>query len=53
MPELGYRPVNKYLPPRAARMVPSPPVSGDAASPPDLASPGDRLLRWVDRLLSR
>jgi Fe-S-cluster-containing dehydrogenase component len=50
MPELGYRPVNKYLPPRrtygenlAARTVPpEPPPAGD-----------NKLLRWVDRLLSR
>jgi Fe-S-cluster-containing dehydrogenase component len=50
MPELGYKPVNKYLPPRAARMMPA----ADAALLP-IASPaaGDRLLRWVDRLLSR
>ena len=49
MPELGYRPVNKYLPPRrhAAAAAPAP-----ASSEP--APAGDnRLLRWVDRLLSR
>ena len=51
MPELGYKPVNKYLPPRAARMAPAFPAAGDAALPID--QPGDRLLRWVDRLLSR
>jgi hypothetical protein len=51
MPELGYRPVNKYLPPRGGRMAPSASVS----STPEPAQPvGDnRLLRWVDRLLSR
>jgi Fe-S-cluster-containing dehydrogenase component len=51
MPELGYKPVNKYLPPRAPRMAPIP----TAAAPPpkDETPPGDRLLRWVDRLLSR
>ncbi len=51
MPELGYRPVNKYLPPRrqttAARPSPAPPV------PPPLAAGDNKLLRWVDRLLSR
>ena len=51
MPELGYRPVNKYLPPRPARMAP-------AAGAPNRRRPSprpaaDRLLRWVDRLLSR
>jgi len=52
MPELGYKPVNKYLPPRSGRMAPSPPVACEA-TPPDAASPADRLLRWVDRILSR
>jgi hypothetical protein len=53
MPELGYKPVNKYLPPRSARMAPSPPAAVDTAPLSDAAPPGDRLLRWVDRLLSR
>jgi Fe-S-cluster-containing dehydrogenase component len=48
MPELGYRPVNKYLPPRHARNVDGP--AGVEAT----ATAGDnKLLRWVDRLLSR
>jgi sulfite dehydrogenase (quinone) subunit SoeB len=58
MPELGYAPVNRYLPPRPRR-------AGDdagtahAAAPDDAASaPGDEaplppLLRWLDRALSR
>jgi sulfite dehydrogenase (quinone) subunit SoeB len=51
MPELGYRPVNKYLPPRPGR---NPPTVGMGA-PASSAEPdtGNRLLRWVDRLLSR
>jgi Fe-S-cluster-containing dehydrogenase component len=49
MPELGYRPVNKYLPPRRS---PAPPVPLTAMA--EAAPPGEnRLLRWVDRLLSR
>ncbi|HZP65807.1 MAG TPA: 4Fe-4S dicluster domain-containing protein [Rudaea sp.] len=51
MPEMGYKPVNKYLPPRPRRDATS------AKAPPakeevdfSKASP---LLRWVDRLLSR
>jgi Fe-S-cluster-containing dehydrogenase component len=49
MPELGYRPVNKYLPPRRS---PAPPVP--LAAMTEAAPTGDnRLLRWVDRLLSR
>jgi Fe-S-cluster-containing dehydrogenase component len=52
MPELGYRPVNKYLPPRRQRNVSVPTMAAMAA--PEPAAPGDnRLLRWVDRLLSR
>ena len=54
MPELGYKPVNKYLPPRRDRMprdaVWAPP---GAAPPPSPAAPADKLLRWVGRLLSR
>jgi hypothetical protein len=52
MPELGYRPVNKYLPPRPGRQVPCPPVA-TRPQPPDEISPSERLLRWVDRVLSR
>jgi len=54
MPEMGYRPVNKYLPPRprrdgcgtasAAAAVPDEQVDFSTASP---------LLRWMDRILSR
>jgi Fe-S-cluster-containing dehydrogenase component len=52
MPEMGYRPVNKYLPPRprrdgcATRPTAAHEESGDFST----ASP---LLRWVDKLLSR
>jgi Fe-S-cluster-containing dehydrogenase component len=50
MPELGYRPTNKYLPPRPRR-----------AGPPAAAEPEEVLdhaalppvLRWLDRMLSR
>ncbi len=52
MPEMGYRPVNKYLPPRktACRA----PALAEAA--PDGAKEnggvGERLLAWLDRALS-
>jgi len=51
MPELGYAPVNKYLPPRPRRAgsvqaAPAPPESLDEAQLPS-------LLRWLDRALSR
>jgi hypothetical protein len=51
MPELGYAPVNRYLPPRprrAAATTPAPVPSeqlDNAQLPP--------LLRWLDRALSR
>jgi sulfite dehydrogenase (quinone) subunit SoeB len=53
MPELGYRPVNKYLPPRPARMAPA---ACDMPEPVLAVSTEDRqnpLLRWIDRILSR
>lgn len=47
MPELGYRPVNKYLPPRPGRAPPP-------APPAEPATEGlSGFLGWVDRILSR
>ena len=56
MPELGYAPVNRYLPPRPRRAG-----DGDAApAPPNRADRSARcrhalppVLRWLDRVLSR
>jgi sulfite dehydrogenase (quinone) subunit SoeB len=53
MPELGYKPVNKYLPPRSGRMSLGSANTSSAAATADSISPGGGLLRWVDRLLSR
>jgi hypothetical protein len=53
MPELGYKPVNKYLPPRPGRMPRNSPTPSSSARPRPTASAADGLLRWVDRLLSR
>jgi len=47
LPELGYRPVNKYLPPRSRPK--STCAVEEAASP----STGGKLLQWLDQLLSR
>jgi len=45
MPELGYQPTNKYLPPRdKARQSETPALEPISA---------DGLLGWIDRLLSR
>lgn len=54
MPELGYKPVNKYLPPRTGRAQAG--CTGAAAKPlSELReeSTGNKLLRWLDRALSR
>lgn len=54
MPELGYRPTNKYLPPRRRRNRVGDTGAGAALADhgfdPATATP---LLRWADRLLSR
>jgi Fe-S-cluster-containing dehydrogenase component len=54
MPELGYKPTNKYLPPRTGRAQAG--CTGAVTKP--LAEPreegtGNKLLRWLDRALSR
>jgi Fe-S-cluster-containing dehydrogenase component len=54
LPELGYKPVNKYLPPRTGRAQAG--CTGAAARPlsePREESTGNKLLRWLDRALSR
>jgi Fe-S-cluster-containing dehydrogenase component len=52
MPEMGYKPVNKYLPPRPRRDgsgCAAPPTAVDALDAATLPP----LLRWMDKLLSR
>jgi len=51
MPELGYKPVNRYLPPRPRRAGPDAPVpaAGESIDPSTL----NPMLRWLDRVLSR
>ncbi len=53
MPELGYRPVNKYLPPRRGTHGAAPLDRRRRSPRPSREAGGNRLLRWVDRLLSR
>jgi len=56
LPEFGYKPVNKYLPPRPRRdgpsaqpaRAPAPPASATTS-----AAAADKLFAWVDRMLSR
>jgi Fe-S-cluster-containing dehydrogenase component len=54
MPEMGYRPVNKYLPPRPRREhnAPSPPMSAERAAAPS-GSLADRFFVWANKALSR
>ncbi|HEX7130482.1 MAG TPA: 4Fe-4S dicluster domain-containing protein [Rhodanobacteraceae bacterium] len=52
MPEFGYKPVNKYLPPRPRRdgsHMPAPMLQGETVDPARLPP----LLRWLDKVLSR
>ena len=48
MPELGYKPINRYLPPR--RRPPSELPKETVPARSEITNP---LLRWVDRVLSR
>ncbi|MEP6939784.1 MAG: 4Fe-4S dicluster domain-containing protein [Rudaea sp.] len=51
MPEMGYKPVNKYLPPRPRRDACGASEAPPAAEAADFS--GAPLLRWLDKLLSR
>ena len=48
MPELGYRPTNKYLPPRAPRRI-----EGESVALAPTGTPESKVLAWVDRLFTR
>ncbi len=51
MPELGYQPTNKYLPPR-----PQPQIGGGVdrlSNDQDTVDPDSKFLQWVDKLFSR
>lgn len=49
LPEMGYRPSNKYLPPREpVSLVDMAAASKESAA---AATPADRLFRWLDRVL--
>lgn len=52
MPELGYKPVNRYLPPRPRRAGPADEAQAPAEESLD-ASALPPVLRWLDRVLSR
>jgi len=54
LPEFGYKPVNKYLPPRPRRDEVSAPRGRERAESGDgsTATMSDKLFAWVDRMLS-
>jgi hypothetical protein len=49
MPEMGYRPTNKYLPPRPRRDVAA---GGDSPRALSDAEPQGGFLAWLDRALA-
>ena len=54
MPEMGFKPVNKYLPPRTPRApaaMPNPTVAAAAAGRP--GSLTDTFFAWADKVLTR
>jgi len=53
MPEMGYKPVNKYLPPRPRRDATTQhaPTSVSGSTKPGAAI--ERLFAWADKVLSR
>jgi Fe-S-cluster-containing dehydrogenase component len=53
MPELGYKPVNKYLPPRPRSVAPAPKRKTDEQIARPDGTAAERLFAWVDRVLSR
>jgi Fe-S-cluster-containing dehydrogenase component len=53
MPEFGYRPVNRYLPPRPRRDGTALPATATAAEETLDAEQLPPLLRWLDKALSR
>ncbi|MFY0612508.1 MAG: 4Fe-4S dicluster domain-containing protein [Hyphomicrobiaceae bacterium] len=54
MPELGYKPVNRYLPPRERRNAPAAKPSAEpvATAAPD-AGVVDKFFAWADKALTR
>ncbi|WP_395661147.1 4Fe-4S dicluster domain-containing protein, partial [Aestuariivirga sp.] len=49
LPQMGYKPVNKYLPPRARRDATN--TAPESLPRPD-GSAFDRLFQWADKVLS-
>jgi Fe-S-cluster-containing dehydrogenase component len=52
LPELGYKPVNKYLPPRQRRPQVQATRAPGAAEGAPASGAAERLFAWIDRVLS-
>jgi len=53
---MGYKPVNKYLPPRPRRDAATTPASHSTSTTVPLKTDGsatEKLFAWADKLLSR
>jgi Fe-S-cluster-containing dehydrogenase component len=53
MPEMGYAPVNKYLPPRPRQAEAGCTGASSDLQPADASTGTNVFLRWIDRVLSR
>ena len=53
MPEMGYKPVNKYLPPRKRRDARTSAPAETFETPTAAGGATERLFAWVDRMLTR
>jgi sulfite dehydrogenase (quinone) subunit SoeB len=53
MPELGYRPVNRYLPPRRRQSCAESAQPAGKVATAEPAAIENAILRWIDRLLTR
>jgi len=53
MPEIGYKPVNKYLPPRPRRDACSAPAAQSPQGENVDFSTSSPIMRWLDKVLSR
>jgi hypothetical protein len=53
MPQLGYKPVNKYLPPRPRRAAGDSGAASGTSAERIVTDALPPVLRWLDRVLSR
>ena len=53
LPEMGFKPTNKYLPPRARRDQAAAAPAASEAPAANSGSLADRFFAWADKTLSR